>query len=383
MTSTVLTISPIFCINLDIYPERWIRTKTEIKRTFISASDPPKLHRYPAIDRTKDAEPGRGCGETFCQLVKRAKSNNWPYVIICEDDVRFVDGAYEKLQLALTCVPPDADLLSAGSYCLRFSKPSVYNDHWLKINGSYASHHFIIIFKSAYDKVLGFKDHPNYRHLDRFIGNRLAAHGKMNVYTIWPMIAQQYDGYSTTMRKHVQYNTLIWARKHSLLWYSSEHHQGISASQVPPVPYVIENIQNYECVLRRYYEFVYHNQEKITSPRNDRILKTIEYSDKEIEHMALFWNVTPHIFDQINKQKYGISISEFNIFHQNIIEFYSMVSSLHTGSTIKDIDIFHLILAYQQPKIFDTVMKKKYNMTLEEFKQIKKERSKKKCKYSI
>ena len=34
MTSTVLTISPIFCINLDIYPERWIRTKTEIKRTF-------------------------------------------------------------------------------------------------------------------------------------------------------------------------------------------------------------------------------------------------------------------------------------------------------------------------------------------------------------
>lgn len=381
-SSTLITLSPIFCINLDIYPERWNRTKTEIKRTFSDSPNPPKLHRYPAIDRTNDNDPGRGCGETFCQLVKRAKSNKWPYVVICEDDVHFVPGAYDKLQKALACVPADADLLSAGSYCLRFSNPSIYNDHWLKINGSYASHHFIIIFESVYDKVLGFKDHPNYRHLDRFIGNRLAAHGKMNVYVIWPMIARQYDGYSTTMRKTVQYNTTIWARKHNLLWYSKEHHHTISATEVSPVPYSVEIIEQYEETLRLYFDFVYHKQEKLTQSMicTNHIN---EYSQADISRMALFWYVTPHIFDIINKEKYGISITEFSSFRSNIMDFYSLVSHTHMHSPVINdtIDVFHLILAYQQPNVFSSVLKKKYNISLEEFAQIKMEQNKKKCRY--
>lgn len=378
--ATSLTASPIFCINLDKYPERWNRTKREFKRTFPN-TEQPKLHRYPAIDRTEDAEPGRGCGETFCQLIQRAKSNKWPYVVICEDDVQFVDGAYTKLHKALSCAPPDADILLGGSYCLRFSSPKVFNAHWLKVNGSYASHHFVIFYASAYDKVLGYKDHPNYRHLDRFIGNRFAGRS-LNVYVIWPMIAKQYDGFSTTMRKHVQYNTLTWARKHSLLWYDKTHHASLPAFSVPPKEFCEEAVKAYELRMEEYVEFVKHKDGHIQNLEQRNHMNQIKNAstdtgDLDIASHALYWYATPHILDRMYKTKYGLSMSEFEEFRSSIVDYYALMNTQDTDVSEQTIDVFHLILAYQQPDIFNAILKRKYGMSWEEFKKVQQEHNNK------
>lgn len=364
----VISLSPIFCINLDKYPERWNRTKLEFKRTFPN-SEQPKLHRYPAIDRTTDAEPGRGCGETFCQLIQRAKSNKWPYVIVCEDDVQFVDGAYAKLQRALACIPPNADILLGGSYCLRFSSPSVFNAHWLKVNGSYASHHFVVFYESVYDKVLGYKDHPNYRHLDRFIGNRFAGRN-VNVYVIWPMIVKQYDGFSTTMRKHVQYNTLTWARKHSLLWYRQEHHANVTAAEVPPKQYCETAVKTYAKLLKDYLSFVKHKEDTVHTLGQKGIINSVR--ENQIYDLALYWFATPHILDDIYRKQNSISVSEFQTFRDTIIAYYTLMdkSSEVASESKQTVDVFHLILAYQQPKLFNVVVKKKYGISFEEFKEV-------------
>ena len=86
--------------------------------------------------------------------------------------------------------------------------------------------------------------------------------------------------------------------KHNLLWYSKQHHHTLSATEVPPVPYSVAIIEQYEETLRLYFDFVYHKQEKLTQSMicTNHIN---EYSKADISRMALFWYVTPHIFDNI------------------------------------------------------------------------------------
>lgn len=73
-----LSLSPIFCINLDKYPERWKRTQTEFKRAFNNASLMPKLHRYPAVDRTDEAERDVDVANRFVNWYQRRKQINGP-----------------------------------------------------------------------------------------------------------------------------------------------------------------------------------------------------------------------------------------------------------------------------------------------------------------
>ena len=356
-----LSLSPIFCINLDKYPERWKRTQTEFKRAFNNASLMPKLHRYPAVDRTDEAEPGRGCGESFCQLVSKAKTNKWPYIIICEDDVRFVKGAYEKIQRAMECRPQDADILLFGSYCLRFSKASVVNEHWLSLHGTYASHHFVVFFASMYDKILRFKEHVNYRHLDRFIGNRFVATGKIKGYVMWPMVAKQYDGYSTTMKKNVSYNSLLWTRRHHLLWYNQEYHEHAKGSELIPICFNENDFDVYKDLMRDFFVFLKQKGSLV-----------LEYSDEEFTQLVLFWYGMQSVYDKIMRRIHGIDVHEFERFRSQITSYYATVQK-----GCFPIDTAHLILAYTNPTIFDEVVANKYGLSFTEFKYAKQKQQEK------
>ena len=379
MEKSIDLVTPIFCINLDKYKSRWKRTQDEIKRAFIDADVQPKVHRFSAVDRTDDIDPGRGCGESFCQLVMKAKSNSWPYLIICEDDVHFVEGAYKKLKKALSCRPLDADILLAGSYSLQFSKGDIHNDHWLKLNGTYASHHFVIFFESMYDKLLSFKEFPNYRHLDRFIGNKFVTKGNINAYVIWPMIAKQYDGYSTTMRKEVKYNTVIWARKHHLLWYVDRYHQNMSAKDLPIVPYDENERKQFETSLEKYYEFVFalNNSEESKSKvfQNMEQIITQPNQLQNIKQMSLYWFSMKNILNSYTQNVFEISLHDFNEFQLLICDYYKTMSlSLSIYPTIHaiDVDTQHLLMAYKNSELFDIVLKQKYKMSFTEFKNMNK-----------
>lgn len=401
----VESLSPIFCINLDKHVDRWTRTKAEIKRTFADAPQQPKLHRYSAVDRTNDAEPGRGCGESFCQLISKAKANKWPYVIICEDDVHFVPGAYSKLQKAMQCRPLNADVLLAGSYSLQFSKATVFNDHWLKLNGSYASHHFVIFFETAYDRLLQFKDFPNYRHFDRFVGNRFVAHGSLHVYVMWPMIARQYDGYSTTMKRVVKYNTVLWARKHHLLWFNEKYHADILAKNVPIIEYSEEKLKHFENDIRQFNAFHheveiethsnFHSQSQDQDQDQEQEQNTtpVESDYKDVQEMSLYWYGMPTLFSKHyqsdNKRtRNTITFDEFIQFRELLQEYYNYVpfqknthQLTNQSSKIKFnapflqpsfiVDIPHLVLAYKNMKVLDQVLKQRFSLSLTEFKDMR------------
>jgi hypothetical protein len=68
-----------YVINLDSYKERWRRIQKDFKGSSI------KLERFSAI---KNNNPLIGCGESFIEIVKKAKEKKLLSVLIFEDDNR-------------------------------------------------------------------------------------------------------------------------------------------------------------------------------------------------------------------------------------------------------------------------------------------------------
>ena len=46
-----------------------------------------------SISTLSKTNPARSCGLAFCNIIKQAKNNKEPYVVICEDDIHFVENA--------------------------------------------------------------------------------------------------------------------------------------------------------------------------------------------------------------------------------------------------------------------------------------------------
>lgn len=99
--------------------------------------------------------------------------------------------------------------------------------------------------------------------------------------------------------------------------------------------------------------------------------------DLDIASHALYWYATPHILDRMYKTKYGLSMSEFEEFRSSIVDYYALMNTQDTDISAQTIDVFHLILAYQQPDIFNAILKRKYGMSWEEFKKVQQEHNNK------
>lgn len=104
-----------------------------------------------------------GCSFGHYMAITMAKQNNWPYVIIFEDDVVFVDDFKNKIQEIWESLPDNFETFVFGYDVVNMAKinsdQKLYNK--LLYNGAgfkYCGAHSYIVNENAYDKVLNLLD---------------------------------------------------------------------------------------------------------------------------------------------------------------------------------------------------------------------------------
>jgi GR25 family glycosyltransferase involved in LPS biosynthesis len=92
MISNISEIKHVYYINLDNRPDRKVQVEQEIHSIGIDKS---AVHRFSAIELLDGA---LGCSLSHLKCIQQAKLDNWPHVLILEDDVQFTNVEIFKVQ---------------------------------------------------------------------------------------------------------------------------------------------------------------------------------------------------------------------------------------------------------------------------------------------
>jgi len=120
-------------INLRCRPEKDILCKNELSK--IGISDPKRYNAF----KTKDGIVG--CGMSHLSVIQDAKNNNYPYILVCEDDVVFKnpEQIVEKIN---NLKDEDWDVLLLGGNM--FQPYSIHSDDAFKIGRCFTTTAYIV-----------------------------------------------------------------------------------------------------------------------------------------------------------------------------------------------------------------------------------------------
>lgn len=162
------------------------------------------VHSYRFFEAITTEETfARSCGMSHITLIKQAKENNLPYVIIAEDDLKFTDtNSYNKfLELINKASQTDCDILLSGVYV---NKKIIGENKEIQVIKKYNGCHLYCIFEKAYDRCLEFEQTPIDEHIDNFYCKNLVS------YVCYPFVAVQQDNiYSDNVKQIVDYSWMI------------------------------------------------------------------------------------------------------------------------------------------------------------------------------
>lgn len=135
-----------------------------------------------------------GINAAHKQIVRYAKENNLPEILIFEDDVRF--PAKDGFQYYLSKKPDDFDLYIGGVYRGDLDENGVTQ--------KFTALHCYIIKQKFYDTFLNTRD-------DIDIDHALTGLGKFVV--CYPFAAIQYNGWSDHSWAEMNYDTLLTGKE--------------------------------------------------------------------------------------------------------------------------------------------------------------------------
>jgi GR25 family glycosyltransferase involved in LPS biosynthesis len=200
----------VYCINLDRRPDRLENFKKEVEKYNLG-----EFERFSAYDRDKidlskyslSVNPGAiGLLLSNLEIILESQINNYKSILILEDDCVFtdeilnIDSYFEKL-------PSDWDLLYMGgnhNIHMMSEPPVKINDKVCKLHSTYTTH-FVGINKSMFNIVEEY-----IRKFDSPIDVMYAAlQQKYNVYSFYPAIAKQSEGFSDIEKIDINYDWLI------------------------------------------------------------------------------------------------------------------------------------------------------------------------------
>ncbi len=146
---------------------------------------------FPAV---KGKNPMEGISKAHKNVVRYAKENKMPEILIFEDDVKFTaEGAFDFF---LKNKPEQFDLYLSGIYFGIIKTDGTVNN--------FASLHCYIIREQFYDKFLSVSENEN---IDRAVKNK----GKFVV--CYPFAAIQHMTYSDNKNKVVNYANFLKGRR--------------------------------------------------------------------------------------------------------------------------------------------------------------------------
>lgn len=140
----------------------------------------------------------KGISKAFKKVIRWAKENNLPEVIIAEDDmVLTAPGAW---QYYMDNKPEDFDIYLGGIYSGDMDGNRI-------ING-YSGHTLITVSSKIYDLILSADE---YKDLDRWLGTYCL---EKKFIVCLPFVCKQIEGYSDNHRRRVEYKALHAEREY-------------------------------------------------------------------------------------------------------------------------------------------------------------------------
>jgi len=122
----------------------------------------PKPELFPAIVNKELG--GKKCTSlSMAAIVKKAKADNWPFVLIFEDDAYPCRDVYNRL--SIIDYPDNADIVLLGYH---YTSINTKKSLWTQVNSKdmcYGSHAYIVM-RSAFDKVIGIYTDDPYKSPD-------------------------------------------------------------------------------------------------------------------------------------------------------------------------------------------------------------------------
>lgn len=107
-----------------------------------------KLKNHPGCIISSNAF---NCSLTHYMLVRLAQFNDFPFIVIFEDDACPLKNISQKLSLYLENIPDNCDILKLG-YTKQFGKSKVFNNNYCILDAFGA--HSYIVFKRFYNKYI-------------------------------------------------------------------------------------------------------------------------------------------------------------------------------------------------------------------------------------
>ena len=200
----------IVYINLDNRLDRRTHITHELQK--LDLNKECNRHRLSAIRAKKNEHKALGCTQSHINSIVMAITNNWPYVLICEDDITFINPDlfkkqlysfldeghdWEVILLAGNNFPP-YEMLPSGTAILT-SKCQTTTGYIVR-NSYYAT--LLSNFKESYTLLKNNKNKYSKYAIDKWWFS-LQAHRTW--FLIVPLCVVQKEGYSDILCRNTNY----------------------------------------------------------------------------------------------------------------------------------------------------------------------------------
>jgi glycosyl transferase family 25 len=203
---SIADIKHTFYINLDSRPDRKKHVEAQLSNIGI------KAERFNAI---RLANGAIGCSMSHLKCLEIAKANNWPHILILEDDILFLKPLvfvnqlnsflqnhkdFDVLLVAGNNLPPFTVI---DNSCVKVTKCQTTTGYLVQ------SHYYDTLIKNYRDgiqKLMKYPDNPRYFAIDKYWFKLQEIH---KWYLIVPLTVTQREDYSDIEKKPTNYTALM------------------------------------------------------------------------------------------------------------------------------------------------------------------------------
>lgn len=190
-----------YCIHLSKRTDREVHMKDELSKFKLDTE---------IFEGIYSPQGYIGISSSFKNVIRDAIKNDYPYILIFEDDVKFTsEKSNEQFQKCIDSLPDDWDILLGGVYTMSNSDyESDVISECLKPVTDFSSLHCTLIRNTMYNHILNHDPARHLPNIDRYISHIIQKENK-KAYVSYPMIAIQYNGYSDNVNGNVNYDRLL------------------------------------------------------------------------------------------------------------------------------------------------------------------------------
>jgi len=266
------------------------------KRIYIEEEFKKRNIKFNFFSAERHNDPKRGCLESHLNVIKNAIKNNEKYLLIMEDDCKFINGFGN-----IESPPPNWDMIYLGGTVHRVLDKKYKG--YARIQ-CWTTHGYIINLnnKDLVSKILEAENYDG--EIDRYYLEKI--HPNFNAYVCDPMIAIQKPGFSDIENREVSYDFM----QHTLNGLMVPEHNidnegnyvlklpNINMNELPKVSIITPTYKRrkiFSMAVRNFENFIYP-KDKLEwiivddSPENDEIDETVRDllpRDKRIKFIHL------------------------------------------------------------------------------------------------